>query len=164
MGKRSADPQRDEGVSLKKVLLVAVSLSVVACGGSATGIQVNDPRIGEPTGPHAAMYFTVDNVTDSAEALMGASTDVAGSIEIHETIMGTDGNTVMQPVDAPLEIEAGGTLVLEPGGVHLMLVDVERLEVGDTVNVTLQWQMAGAMQVEAEVVEPQHVMEDEDHG
>ena len=45
-----------------------------------------------------------------------------------------------------------------------MLVDVERLEVGDTVNVTLQWQMAGAMQVEAEVVEPQHVMEDEDHG
>ena len=60
--------------------------------------------------------------------------------------------------------EAGGTLVLEPGGVHLMLVDVERLEVGDTVNVTLQWQMAGAMQVEAEVVEPQHVMEDEDHG
>jgi copper(I)-binding protein len=150
---------------MTKVLLVAVSLSVAACGGSATDLQVNDPRIGEPTGPHTAMYFTVDNVTDSADALVGASTDVAASIEIHETIMGTDGTTVMQPVDVPLDVEAGGTLVLEPGGVHLMLVDVERLEVGDTVNVTLQWQMAGAMQVEAEVVEPQHVMEEEeDHG
>lgn len=144
-------------------LLAAIALSVVACGGSASGIQVNDPRIGEPTGPHAAMYFTVENTTEGADILEGATTDVAESIEIHETAVSADGTVVMRSVDAPLEVEAGATLVLEPGGLHLMLVDVEPLEAGDTVTVTLHWQITGAMQVEAEVVEPQHVMEGEDH-
>lgn len=147
------------------VALVLSLLMVTACGGSATGIQVTDARIGEPTGPNAALYFTVENGSDDTDVLEGASTEVASSIEIHETIEADDGTMGMQPVDEPLEVESGGELVLEPGGLHLMLIDVDRLEVGDTVIVTLEWQVAGEMEVEAEVVEPQDAMEHEDdHG
>lgn len=151
---------------MRRLLVAALVLllALTACGGSASGIQVSDVRIGAPTGPHAAMYFTVENGTDSADVLEGASTDVAASIEIHETTVGADGTMGMQPLDAPLEVESGGELVLEPGGLHLMLIDVDRLEVGDTVNVTLDWQVAGELEVEAEVVEPQDAMEHEDHG
>lgn len=145
-------------------IAMALILCVVACGGSDSGLEVNVARIGAPTGPNAALYFTVENGTDGADTLDGASTDVAPSIEIHETIENDDGTMGMQPLETPLEVEAGGTLVFEPGGLHLMLIDVDRLDVGDTVSVTLQWQNAGEMVVEAEVVEPQDAVEHEDHG
>ena len=145
-------------------LVVALLTVLAACGGANTGLEVTDARIGEPTGPHAALYFTVENGTDDADMLEGASTEVASSIEIHETIEGDDGTMGMPPLDSPLEVESGGELVLEPGGLHLMLIDVDRLEVGDMVTVTLEWQIAGEMDVEAEVVEPQDALEHEDHG
>ena len=145
-------------------LVAAITVCLAACGGSSSDLVVRDVRIGEPSGPNAAMYLTVENDTDGADVLESASTEVAGSVEIHETIEGDDGTMGMRPLDAPLEVEAGATLVLEPGGLHMMLVDVERLEVGDTVDVTLQWQNAGEIHVEAEVVEPQDAVEHEDHG
>lgn len=144
--------------------VAALALCVAACGGDGAGLVVTEARIGEPTGPHAAMYFTVENPTDGADVLEAASSDVASSIEIHETTVGADGTMGMQPLESPLEVDAGGTVVLEPGGLHLMLIDVDRLEVGETASVTLQWQVAGDMEVEAEVVEPQDTMEHEDHG
>jgi copper(I)-binding protein len=42
-----------------------------------------------------------------------------------------------------------------------MLVDVDQLEVGDTVRVTLTWEVAGEMTVEAEVVDPSDTMGEE---
>ena len=145
------------------VVLLTVAVAVVACGASGGGLEVTDSRIGVPTGPNAALYFTIDTDSGYAGAMEGASTDVAGAVEIHETSMNDDGTMGMQPLDAPLEVAAGGSLVLEPGGLHLMLIDVDPLEVGDTVTVTLNWRVAGAMDIEAEVVEPDETMDDEDH-
>lgn len=130
---------------------------VVACGGSGAGLVVSEARIGMPTGPNAALYFTVDNHTNGADVLEGAETTVAASVEIHETVAGDDGTMGMQPVDAPLEVPANGVLVFEPGGLHLMLVDVNRLEVGDEIEVTLRWQNAGEVRIGALVVAPQDV-------
>lgn len=138
-------------------MLALVSLLVAACGGSGDGIVVTDARIGMPTGPNAALYFTVENHSDGADLLEGAATTVAASVQIHETIDGDDGTMGMQPVDAPLEVLPGERLIFEPGGFHLMLVDVDRLEVGDQVEITLTWQKAGERAIEAEVVEPQDV-------
>lgn len=148
------------GLTATLALLVALS----ACGGSDPGLEVTDVRIGEPTGPNAALYLTVTDNSDLGDVLDGASTEVAASVELHETIEGDDGTMGMQPVDAQLEIAPGRTVRLEPGGLHLMLVDVDRLEVGDTVTVTLEWQTAGDLEVEAVVVEPQDAVEHEDHG
>jgi copper(I)-binding protein len=57
-----------------------------------------------------------------------------------------------------LDLPGDGVLVLEPAGVHLMLVDARRMEVGETVDVTLVWERAGEMIVTAQVVEPGNTM------
>lgn len=143
-------------------MLLAV-LVLAACGGGGDGIEVSDVRIGQPTGPNAALYFTVENHTDGADVLESIETTVASSAEIHETIMDDDGTMRMQPLDRPLEIGPGASLVLEPGGIHVMLMDVEPLEVGQSVEVTLVWQVAGEVTVDAEVVEPGDTMDHEGH-
>lgn len=143
--------------------LVVVLLLLVACSGSEDGLVFTDARIGMPTGPNAALYFTVENHSDGADVLEGADTAVASAVEIHETITDDHGTTGMQPVDAPLEVTTDQSLVFEPGGLHLMLVEVDRLEVGEEVEVRLTWQVAGEMTIDALVVEPQDVADDEGH-
>jgi len=139
-------------------MVAVVALSVAACGGGSDGIVVADVRMGQPTGPNAAVYFTASNGGDKADRLVGASTDVAASVEIHESTMADDGTMGMQPVDA-LDLPAGGELTLEPGGYHLMLVDADRLDIGDVVQVTLNWENAGEMTVDVEVVDPSETMD-----
>jgi copper(I)-binding protein len=57
----------------------------------------------------------------------------------------------MEPV-ARLEIPAGGTVQLAPGGYHIMLIGLTKdLNVGDTVQVTLKFEKAGDVTVTAQV-------------
>lgn len=128
------------------------ALGVVACQSGTGAVTVADVRIGQPSGPNAALYLTA-SAEGPGDRLTGAETDVARVVEIHETTTGDDGTVSMRPVD-DVEIPPEGSLVLEPGGLHLMLGDVERLEVGDVVEVTLMWETAGEMTVEAQVVDP----------
>lgn len=88
---------------------------------------------------------------------MSVSTDVARQVEIHETTMDEDGTMSMRPVEV-LDLPPGGELVLEPGGVHVMLIDADRLEVGESVEVVLTWERYGDMSIDAEVVEPAMTM------
>ena len=118
-------------------------------------MDVTDVRMGQPTGPNAAVYFTA--TSDTTDTLLGAETEVAASVEMHETTMSDDGTMGMQPV-AGLDLSPGQPLVLEPGGLHLMLIDVERFEVGDSVEVTLIWESSGEITVTAEVVAPEDAM------
>ncbi len=71
-----------------------------------------------------------------------------------------DGTTGMRAIEA-LELPARETLVLEPGGLHLMLVEARRMEVGDTVEIVLRWEDAGEMSIEAEVVSPADTTSDD---
>jgi copper(I)-binding protein len=136
--------------------VVAVFVSTACGGGNGGAIEVSDLRIGQPTGPNAALYFTATGGAE-ADRLLGATTGAASSVEVHETVVGDDGTMSMRPVDG-LDLPAGGELVLEPGGYHMMLIDADRMEVGDIVEVDLTWERAGEMTVEAEVVEPGETM------
>jgi len=150
---------------LRRTVLGLALLSVallVGCQESGRGLLVSDVRVGAPAGPNAALYFTVTNRGDEPDRLVGATTDVAERVEIHETTMDDDGTMRMQAVagvDAPIN----QTVALEPGGLHVMLVGVERLDEGESVDVTLQWEVAGDLDVVAEVVAPAETMAD-DHG
>jgi hypothetical protein len=129
-----------------------------ACGADERGIVITDARLGLPTGPNAALYLTAANDGPS-DRLHGVETDLAAAVEIHETATDT-GTMAMHAVNS-LELAEGDTLVLEPGGPHLMLVDVARLVVGDTVAVTLVWEKAGRVSIQAEVVDPSDTLGDD---
>lgn len=65
---------------------------------------------------------------------------------------GGDGAMVMQEVTGGLDIPAGRTVVLEPGGYHVMLMDlVKPLQEGDRFDLTLTFAQAGEKTVEVEV-------------
>jgi periplasmic copper chaperone A len=135
--------------------VVLVGMLATGCGSSPGGIAIDDARVGQPTGPNAALYLTATSEGET-DRLVAASTDVAAGVEIHQTTT-EDGVMSMQRIDG-LDLPAGESLVLEPGGLHLMLLDVVRLDVGAVIEVTLIWETAGEMTVEAEVVEPADTM------
>lgn len=135
--------------------LLSLALLLVACTGAADGgaITVSDARVPVPAGANGAAYLTLANDGEVADRLTAAATDAAEAVEIHETSL-DDGSMAMRQVDS-VEVPAGGTAVLEPGGLHLMLVGVTTdLEDGDTVTLTLTFARAGEQTVDAEVVPP----------
>jgi len=73
--------------------------------------------------------------------LVGVSSPVAGLVELHEMKMDSD-MMRMRHVDA-LDLPAGQSIVLQPGGYHLMLLDLKQpLKAGDKVPLTLEFEDA----------------------
>ena len=135
-------------------MVLALLTMTVAC--SESGPEVSDVRIGLPAGPNAALYMTIVGGSES-DSVIGAATTAARAVELHESTMNDDGTMGMGELEA-IEVPAGATVVLEPGGIHLMLVDVEPLEVGEEVEVSLTWEHGGDMTLLAEVVPATEVM------
>jgi copper(I)-binding protein len=85
-------------------------------------------------------FGTLTNNGDTDDALVAAACDLAGMVQIHETVDNGDGGGTMQPVDK-IAIPAGETVKLEPGGYHVMLMGLtEELKAGDTVTITLTFE------------------------
>jgi copper(I)-binding protein len=98
----------------------------------------------------AAGYLVIKGGSQ-ADALLSATSPVAGSVELHETSTDASGMTGMHPISR-LEIPAGGTVTLQPGGYHLMLMMVTgQMTVGGTVQIDLTFEKAGKITVQAEV-------------
>jgi copper(I)-binding protein len=138
----------------RRVVVAATTvLLLAACGGAAGSsvVTVSDARIPQPAGPNGAAYMMLANDGDGNDRLVGVETDVARSVEIHESTL-DDGVMSMRQVDG-IDLPAGGRILLEPGGLHVMLVDVDpNLAVGDTVALTLTFEGAGRRTVDAEIV------------
>ena len=77
-----------------------------------------------------------------AAKLVAGSTPAAGRVEIHE--MNMDGGVMKMREVPALELPAGQTVELKPGGYHLMLMDLKQpLKDGETLALTLQIERAG---------------------
>jgi uncharacterized protein YcnI/copper(I)-binding protein len=95
----------------------------------------------------AGGYLKVTNSSAAADKLVGGTTDVAGRVEVHEMSM-SGGVMQMRPLNAGLELKAGQSVELKPGGYHLMFMDLKRqLKEGDTITATLQFEKAGKVDV-----------------
>ncbi len=106
-----------------------------------------------PMGGRSAAYMTLVNTGNAADRLIRATTDAAATVELHTVIMENE-VAQMRPVEA-IEVPANGRTELKPGGYHVMLLDLTRdLQVGDTVRLTLTFERAGDIQVDAPVREP----------
>ena len=104
-----------------------------------------------PGQPAGGGYLTIANKGAEADRLLGGETPAAGRLEIH-TMEVVNEVMTMRPVEGGLEIPAGGTVELAPGGFHLMFMEVvEPFREGGTVAVTLQFEKAGPVVVELPV-------------
>ncbi len=99
-----------------------------------------------------AAYFTVRNLGSEADHLIGLSTPVSAMPMLHQTTLSDEGVSSMSHVEEP-EIPAGGELALEPGGMHVMLMELATpLEEGATFPLTLSFETAGDVTLEVPVL------------
>ncbi len=85
-----------------------------------------------------------------ADKLVSASSEVSGRVELHSMTM--DGNVMrMRQIDS-IEIPAGKTVELQPGGLHLMFMDLKApLSNGASFPLTLRFEKAGELKLAVKV-------------
>lgn len=117
---------------------LALGSGAVFAGGAADQVTLSDPyaRAAAPGQRNGVVYLGLANGSDQAHALVGAGSDAAESVELHTHLM-EGGMMKMRRVER-MEVPPGGTLSLEPGGLHLMLIGLKRqLEPGQEIGLTL---------------------------
>lgn len=140
-------PRWLSGAGVTTVIMLAVGgiflLTSATNSGAITGrsgaLDVYDAwSLPVPMGMTGGVYLTLENGTDQTQQLIGATTDVAASVQIHQTQI-TDNIARMNPMDA-IDIPSGSTLRIMPGSYHIMLVDMKRdLSWDDTFPITLNF-------------------------
>ena len=86
----------------------------------------------------------------AGDKLVAARSDIAARVELHS--MSMDGNIMrMRQIDA-INVPAGQTVDLKPGGLHLMFMDLKApLAAGSQFALTLQFEKAGEVKVDVKV-------------
>lgn len=99
-------------------------------------------------------YLAITNGGTASDRLLSAAMPGARRSEVHE--MSMDGAVMrMRPLAGGLEIPAGETVELKPGGLHLMFSGLAAPFVkGSTVAVTLLFEEAGSIEIELPVLDP----------
>lgn len=141
---------------MKKVLflLAVLLMTAVACGGSDKDtITVTDPwgRTSPMAAENGAFYMTINNSSNSDDALLSASTDACATVELHEMYDKGDGVMGMRPVESgSIPVPAGGSAELKPGGLHVMCLGKEvDFATGTEIPIKLTFENAGEMDVTA---------------
>jgi copper(I)-binding protein len=127
----------------------------LACVGAATA---HDTKTGDLTvsAPYArAMlpgakvgggYLSITNA-GAADRLVGATSDRAASVQIHEMKM-EGGIMIMREIKGGVPVPASGVLELKPGGYHLMFMNVPKpFKQGETVRAILTFERAGSVEI-----------------
>jgi copper(I)-binding protein len=146
---------------MKKYLMVMAALVFLlsACGASAPGDAQGGVEILAPyahaagAGETSAAYMNIKNSGSEADTLLSASCDAVMMVQVMESTMEGD---VMSMGDVPvIDIPAGSTVELNPGGYHIMLMDLKQeLKAGDTIQVTLEFAKAGKVTLEVPILAP----------
>lgn len=145
---------------MKRVLIGLLVLVVL--GGLLTALfyrpgslTVNDAwaRTGQ-AGSNSAVYFVVDNRSNENDALLNATCDAAMMTEVHETSIDASGKASMHEQER-VDVAAFSQTTFQPGGYHVMLMNLKQdLTAGDTLLVTLTFEKAGQVEIEAQVRQP----------
>ena len=100
-------------------------------------------------GHNGAVYLTITN-TEAADRVTAASTPVAQTAEVHESVS-ENGVMKMRPVTA-LPVAPGKPVTLSPGGYHVMLMDLKQpLTTGESFPLTLTFEHAAPITVTVQV-------------
>jgi len=135
---------------LSGLIVVIAAIFLPFAVAAQDGVEVERPWSRATFAKTGAAYLTIVNHGATADALVAVSSPAAGKAMVHRTVM-EEGVMKMQPV-LPLELAPGATVKLAPGGLHVMLMGLKApLTEGDKVPVTLTFENAGTIAVEAMV-------------
>jgi periplasmic copper chaperone A len=139
-------------------LFAATALTIGAILALAPGVMASDVMVmgafarasAVSTATSGVVYMTLTNHGAVADRLMAISTPAAGMAMLHES--GQEGGVASMKEMSSLEIPAGGSLEMKPGGLHIMLMGLNApLKKGDTLKLTLTFEHAGQVAVDAKI-------------
>jgi hypothetical protein len=102
------------------------------------------------TAKTAVAYFSIKNTGSQPDRLIGATSGVSSRATLHNNIMRN--NMMMMRRVKAIEVPAGGSVALKPGGLHLMFEGLhKRFKRGQSFSLTLEFAKAGKVEVMVEV-------------
>lgn len=130
--------------------LAAMAAGLLVSAAAFAQVSVQDAWVrGTVPGQTSSGAFMTLQSADGAK-VVGVSTPVAGTAEIHEMKM--DGNVMRMKALPSLDLPKGQAVQLKPGGYHVMLMDLKQPLVKDTVvPITLKVELADKRVVEQKV-------------
>ena len=140
---------------LTPALVLTLGLTLGACGTTtsstpattgaaavattAADLTVTDPWVKAADTGMTAVFGTITNARDTDVRLTSGTSAAATKVELHEMAADASGTMVMRPKEGGFVIPAHGSLTLQPGGLHVMLMGLTApVKPGDEVTVTLQ--------------------------
>jgi hypothetical protein len=138
---------------MKLPVVVLILIASLAQSFAASPITIERPwaRASAPGQAVGGGFMTILHQGITEDRLVSATTPIAREVQIHT--MNMDGGVMrMRPVEGGLAIPAGGRVVLQPGGLHLMFMELSApLVAGSTFPVTLRFANAGDIKVDFNV-------------
>lgn len=128
-----------------------IALLLLVAGVAQAEVQVADPyvRATVPGAHVSAAFATLFNPEEDVRQLVTVSSPVAKQVELHDMVVSPDGVMNMQKVEQ-ITIPAKGTLMLKPGSLHIMLLQLTQpLPVGAVVPLTLTFDNGQQVQIQA---------------
>jgi copper(I)-binding protein len=101
-----------------------------------------------------ALYFIIENKSETADTLFQVDSDLAEKVEIHETY--SEGEMMgMRKVDF-IVIEGNSSFELKPGAHHIMLMKLKKdIKDGDKGDFILHFKQAGEIKISAITKKPE---------
>jgi copper(I)-binding protein len=131
-------------------LAALLALPAAAHDYTAGDIVVDHPMAFETpkTARVGGGYLTITNGGDTADRLVSITAEGFDEVSLHETTTDDMGVARMSHLKG-VELPAGETVTLVPGGLHIMFMglDGDPFEVGEKIPATLTFEKAGTLDV-----------------
>ena len=118
---------------------------------AAQGMVVHDAyaRSSTASSTSGAAFMVLMNHSGADDRLIGASSDVAEKVELHQHAEDANGVMRMGEIEGGVPVANDEAHVFERGGDHLMFMGLKQpLTQGDVIRVTLEFEKAGAVEID----------------
>ena len=140
---------------MKRIINYIFALTIIFVFSSAfaaDNIMVHNAwvRSAPPNVKVLAAYMKIVNKSDEPRALTAVSSSWFGKVQMHKTEM--QGGMMKMIHQKQLHIPAGGSLTLEPGGYHLMLMKPKSVpKMGEQIDLELHFDNGRTLHINAPV-------------
>jgi copper(I)-binding protein len=132
--------------SMKLSVLIFTAIGVLAAqSAAAANVTVSNAwaRATMPGQPVSAAYMQIKSDADAK--LIGVSSSAVPQVEVHEMKM--DGDVMIMRQVQSIDLPKGKTVALEPGGFHIMLMNLKQpITAGQIIPLTLEVESGGKKQ------------------
>jgi copper(I)-binding protein len=116
---------------------------------AADQVTVEDAyvRAVPPVSPTSAAFMKLTNTGDAAHQVKSAESDISELVELHTHTMGENGMHMMRKIEQ-IDLPAGETTELKPGGLHVMFINLKSPVTPDSeVEVKLNFEDGSSKQL-----------------